>query len=339
MSALPDLAVPLDLQPMESEPVAALPAGRGWQFEPKWDGFRALAFRDGAAVALQSRNQRPLGRYFPELLAHLADLALDRFVLDGEIVIEGGGADGFAALQLRLHPAASRIARLAAEQPATFVAFDLLVDAGGRALLDQPLAERRAALEAFFAALGGEGPRLRLSPAVASAAAARRWLERFGPGIDGIVAKRLEQPYQPGERAMLKWKPKRTVDCVVAGFYRKDDTGRLESLLLGLYDPAGLLHYVGRVPVGRADPALEARLEPLIGGAGAGFTGRAPGGPSRWSAKQRRPVPLRPVLVVEVAADQVTEERFRHAARLLRWRDDKPSGSCTIDQLRRPRAA
>ncbi|MFO1061179.1 MAG: ATP-dependent DNA ligase [Dongiaceae bacterium] len=337
--ALPDLAVPLDLPPMESEPVADLPAGRGWQFEPKWDGFRALAFRDRAAVALQSRHQRPLGRYFPELLEHLAGLPVERFVLDGEIVVEGGGPDGFAALQLRLHPAASRVARLAAGQPATFVAFDLLVDGSGRPLLDAPLAERRAALEAFVAAIGGDGPRLRLSPAVASAAAARRWLDRLGPGIDGIVAKRRDLPYQPGERAMLKWKPKRTVDCVVAGIYRKDDAGRLESLLLGLYDPAGLLHYVGRVPVGRADPALEARLAPLVGGAGAGFTGRAPGGPSRWSARRRRPVPLRPVLVAEVAADQVTGERFRHPARLLRWRDDKPPSACSLDQLRRPRKA
>jgi ATP-dependent DNA ligase len=339
MTGLSDLAVPLDLEPMESEPVAALPAGTGWQFEPKWDGFRALAFRDGTAVALQSRHQRPLGRYFPELLEHLAALPVERFVLDGEIVVEDGAREGFAALQLRLHPAASRIARLAAEQPATFVAFDLLADAAGRSLLDAPLAERRGALEAFMSAVGGDAPRLRLSPAAASAAAARRWLERLGPGIDGIVAKRRNLPYRPGERVMLKWKPKRTVDCVVAGFYRKEDGGAPESLLLGLYDDSGRLHYVGRVPVGRRDAGLEARLAPLIGSRGAGFTGRKPGGPSRWSARRRTPVPLRPVLVAEVAADQVTEERFRHAARLLRWRDDKPPHACTIDQLRRPRLA
>jgi ATP-dependent DNA ligase len=339
MAALPDLEIPLDLPPMESEPVASLPAEPGWQLEPKWDGFRALAFRDGGAVALQSRNQRPLGRYFPELVAHLAAVPRDRFVLDGEIVIEGGAIEGFSALQLRLHPAASRIARLAAEQPATFVAFDLLADAEGRSLLERPLAERRSALEAFFAAIGGDGPRLRLSPVAATPAAARRWLARLGPGIDGIVAKRRDLPYRPGERAMLKWKPKRTVDCVVAGLYRKAGSGALESLLLGLYDAAGLLHYVGRVPVGRRDPGLEARLAPLVGGPGAGFTGRAPGGPSRWSSRQRTPVALRPELVAEVAADQVTDQRFRHAAQLLRWRDDKPPRACTLDQLRRPRAA
>jgi len=320
--------IPLDLVPMEAEPVDALPTGREWLYEPKHDGFRCLAFGDGGDVRLQSRSGKPLARYFPEVAAGLAALPAGRFVLDGELVIPG---EPFETLQLRLHPAASRIERLAREHPAALVAFDLLCDADGRSRLQEPFESRRTALKAFLAATG-DSPVLRLSPATRSAATARRWLGRAG--LDGIVAKRLDLPYRPGERAMAKYKLWHTIDCVVGGLYRKRGTGRVDSLLLGLYDAEGRLHYVGRARVDKhagLGAELGAELEPLIGGPG--FTGRAPGGVSRWSQKERKPVPLRPVKVAEVSADHITGAYMRHGARLLRFRDDKAPEACTMDQL------
>lgn len=323
--ATPTASVPRDLQPMESQPVDALPREDGWLFEPKYDGFRCIAFHDGEGVHLQSRKQKPLERYFPELVDGLR--AAPDFVVDGEIIIPG---EPFETLQLRLHPAASRIARLAAEFPATLVAFDLLADAAGHVLLERPFAERRAALEALFGDRPGT-PALRLSKATRSAATARRWLATSGPALDGIMAKQLDLPYRPGERAMLKFKPRKTYDCVVGGLYWKDGTRRVESLLLGLYDGDGRLNYVGRIPVHASTAAITRMVTPLIGGPG--FTGRAPGGKNRWSGRERSPVPVRPVLVAEVSADHVTSGHMRHGARLLRWRDDKAPKDCTMDQL------
>ena len=323
------LPVPLSLEPMEAEPVDALPDGPGWQYEPKWDGFRCLVFRDGAAFRLQSRNGKPLARFFPEVEAALLALPAKRFVLDGELVIPD---QPFDALQMRLHPAQSRIDKLAREMPASVVAFDLLAD-GRRALLSKPLAARRTALEAFFRRVGPR-PRLRLSPATTSRAAALRWLARKNHGLDGIVAKHLDLPYRPGERAMLKYKLWQTVDCVVGGVYLKRGGSAIESLLLGLYDAAGLLHFVGRSRLGPDSENVVRRLKPLMGRGG--FTGRAPGGVSRWTRRElpeRKTVPLAPVLVAEVSADRIENQRFRHGARLLRFRDDKKPERCTIDQI------
>jgi ATP-dependent DNA ligase len=323
-----NLTVPLDLEPMEAETVEALPSGEGWCFEPKYDGFRCVVFRDKAEVALQSRRQRPLGRFFPEVEATVAALPATRFVMDGELVIRGAGFD---TLQMRLHPAASRIARLSREHPATFVAFDLLADEGGASLLDTPFAERRAALEALFDKIGSAAaPGAMLGQSIRSRARALHWLDN-ADGLDGIVAKRLDLPYQPGRRAMQKYKQWHTVDCVVAGVYRKTGSEDVEYLLLGLYDDAGRLNYVGRCAAQPHVAEITAKLRPLLGGSG--FTGNAPGGPARWSKRERVATPVRPELVVEVSADTITGGKFRHGSRLLRWRDDKAPERCTMAQV------
>jgi ATP-dependent DNA ligase len=321
------LPIPLTLEPMESEPVDELPTGKGWQYEPKWDGFRCLAFKDGATINLQSRNQRPLGRYFPELEAMFRDLPVRRFVLDGEIIIRD---EPFDVLQLRLHPAASRIAQLARDYPATFVAFDLLADSDRRPLLRQPFAARRAALEGFFRQVS-KSRALILSRATRSRTQALKWLRGVGSGLDGIVAKPLDEIYQPGRRLMLKYKVWQTVDCVVAGLYWKTGTRLIDSLLLGLYDDSGLLHHVGRARVTKDAAEITKMIGPLIGGKG--FTGRAPLGQSRWSDRKREVVPVRPERVVEVSADHITNQRFRHGARIVRWREDKRPETCTLDQI------
>jgi ATP-dependent DNA ligase len=242
---------------MESMPVDTLPTGKGWQFEPKWDGFRCIAFRDGEVVHLQSRNQKPLGRYFPELERAIGALPVRRCVLDGEIVI---CEEPFDTLQLRLHPAASRIAQLAEEYPATFVAFDLLADDRGRSLLMQPFAKRRAALDVFFKRIGKSRLIVR-SRATHSRVQALRWCRGVGHGLDGIMAKPLGEPYRPGQRATQRYKLWKTVDCVVGGYYPRPGSRQVEYLLLGLYDKGGLLNYVGRA---RPDNGVIARLlQPL----------------------------------------------------------------------------
>ncbi|HEX4297725.1 MAG TPA: ATP-dependent DNA ligase [Devosia sp.] len=318
------------LDPMEARLVDALPAGEGWTFEPKWDGFRCLALKEGGAVRLFAKSGKPLGRYFPDMVAALEALAADNFLLDGERVIPVGASLSFDALQMRLHPAESRVRKLAAETPALLVLFDLLV-ADGASIAAQPLSTRRAALERFVA--GAPSPSLRLSPATDDPATARGWLARAGGAIDGVVAKRLDQPYQPGERAMLKVKNIRTADCVVGGFRYASGSRLLGSLLLGLYDAAGRLDHVGFTSAlaGEDKAALTARLEALRG---EGFTGNAPGGPSRWSTEKTSDyVPLRHELVVEVSYDHVTGARFRHGTGLRRWRPDKAPRQCTYDQL------
>jgi ATP-dependent DNA ligase len=325
MSCAVTLAIPLSLKPMEAVPVDSLPVGKGWQFEPKWDGFRCVVFRDGNVVHLQSRNQKPLGRYFPELEAAVRALPVRRFVLDGEIIIR---EKPFDVLQLRLHPAASRIAQLAEEHPATFVAFDLLCDERDRSLLPQPFSERRAALEAFFKRVGKSGLVIR-SRATRSRAQALKWCGAVGHGLDGIMAKPLSESYRPGQRVMQKYKLWKTVDCVVGGYYPMHGGRQVGYLLLGLYDRDGRLNYVGRA---RADyDEVTELLKPLVGGKG--FTGRAPGGKSRWSGGERKVVPLQPRLVVEASADHIENGHFRHGARLLRFRDDKKPEACTMEQL------
>ena len=317
---------------MEAKLADALPTGPGWQFEPKWDGFRCLAVRDGDAVTLLSKAGKPLERYFPEVATSLADLPVHRFVLDGELLIETGGALSFDALQARLHPAESRIRKLSRETPARLMAFDLLDDGEACAML--PLADRRVRLERFVDA--NPSPDLLLSPATTDAATAEAWLARSGGALDGVVAKRLDEAYRPGERAMLKVKLQRTADCVVGGFRYASGARTVGSLLLGLYDDLGLLNHVGFTSgLGGMDlAALTARLEALPG---AGFTGKAPGGPSRWATgRSAEWVPLAHELVAEVRFDQVTGDRFRHGTGFLRWRPDKTAAQCTMAQLGPP---
>ena len=318
------LAVPSNLEPMEAQPVDALPTGPGWHFEPKYDGYRCLAFRDGRDVSLKSRNGKDLGRYFPELVSALAALPIKRFVLDGEIIIRN---ETFETLQLRLHPAKSRIEELAASLPATIIAFDILADDKGRSLLKEPFTDRRQKLKAFIVKVG-KRRELALSRATKSRSQALKWLG--GGGLDGVVAKQCDLDYRPGRRVMQKFKVWKTVDCVVGGMYLVDKT-KVDSLLFGLYDQDGKLHYVGRHRVTQGNAEMGRMLQPLIGGPG--FTGRAPGETNRWSVKKHKAVPLKPRLVAEVSADHITSKFFRHGARLLRWRDDKRPEACSLDQI------
>jgi ATP-dependent DNA ligase len=338
------------VEPMLAKAADALPEGEGWLFEPKWDGFRAIVFRDGARLHLQSREQRPLNRYFPELEAPLLAGLPDRCVADGEIVIAGPGGLDFEALLLRIHPAESRVRELARVSPASLVLFDLLA-LGDRDLRGAPLEERRALLERALA----PGPAsLLLTPATRERALAVDWFSRFeGAGLDGVVAKRLESTYQPGVRAMVKVKHARTADCVVAGFrWHKNGPGTMVgSLLLGLHDEAGTLHHVGICSSFTAARRKELvrELEPLRAGALEGHPWRdfaewaegngvpdrrVPGASSRWNrGKDLSWEPLRPERVCEVAYDHLQGDRFRHATHFLRWRPDKPPGECTYDQL------
>jgi ATP-dependent DNA ligase len=319
------------LAPMEALLAAELPDGEGWQYEPKWDGFRCLARRDGDEVTLTSKSGKPLARYFPEVVEMLRGTTQKRFLLDGELIISFGDVLSFDALQLRLHPAESRIRKLAGETPAELMAFDLL-ELAGESLADRPLRDRRAALEQFFAA--NAVPGMRLSPATTDRKAALGWLERSGGALDGVIAKRLDLEYRSGERAMIKVKQQRTADCVVGGFRYAEKKREVGSLLLGLYDEKGLLHHVGftsAIPA-KQRPALTKELELLI--EPPGFTGSAPGGPSRWNTQRSMAwEPLKPVLVVEIRYDQVTGHRFRHGTGFLRWRPDKDPKQCTFEQL------
>lgn len=318
--------------PMEAKSVADLPEGDGWQFEPKWDGFRCLAFHDGATTQLFAKSGKPLNRFFPEVAANLAMLGKESFVLDGELVIPTPQGPSFDALQARLHPAESRIRKLSSETPALFVAFDL-PGLAEQDLKPLPLTQRREALEELLAA---DRAGLRLSPHTRSRAVARAWLDQGSGALDGVVAKALTGPYVPGERRMLKVKRLRTADCVVGGFRYGEGSRLAASLLLGLYDEAGLLHHVGFTSmISRAEaPALTEKLEGLRG---EGFTGNAPGGPSRWSTERTATYEkLRPELVIEIAYDQITSGRFRHGTRLLRWRPDKAPQQCTFEQIAPP---
>jgi ATP-dependent DNA ligase len=334
MTTLPGLPLPIDFAPMEAKLTQALPTDGGWRFEPKWDGFRCLTFRSGDQVDLRAKSGKPLARYFPDMVAALRALPAERFILDGELTIPVEGELSFDALQMRLHPAESRVRKLAAETPATFVLFDCLMDAKGRSLANAPLTERRVALEALFKTLKGPD-HIRLSPGTDDLGQAQAWLAQTGAALDGVVAKRLDGPYVSGERAMLKIKRLRTADCVVGGFRYEADSREVGSLLLGLYDEAGKLDHVGYTSaISDAErPALTKKLEKLAGGPG--FSGDAPGGPSRWSnGRSAEWTPLKTKLVVEVRYDHVTGHRFRHGTTLLRWRPDKAPEQCTLAQLR-----
>jgi ATP-dependent DNA ligase len=315
---------------------AEIPDGDGWLYEPKWDGFRAIVFFDGREAYIQSRDLKPLNRYFPELKEGLEASLTSPMVLDGEVIIVRDGALDFDALQMRIHPAESRVRKLAAETPSSFVAFDMLAE-GNDDLRTTSFSERRARLTSKFAT--PQEPAY-VTPATIDRDEAQRWFETFeGAGLDGIIAKRLDQPYMPGIRAMLKIKHLREADCVVGGFrwYKGSEGKAVGSLLLGLYDGQGVLHHVGHTSSFKADEkrALADKLKPYVTDEDVGFgAGRTPGEPSRWTGKKDLSwMRLRPELVCEVSFDHLQGDRFRHAATFRRWRTDKRPRDCTFDQL------
>ncbi|HET9165745.1 MAG TPA: ATP-dependent DNA ligase [Candidatus Angelobacter sp.] len=379
--AFPKLNLPIQppYPPAEAKSVSSLPPDSGWLYEPKWDGFRCLAFRQGHELILQSKAGQPLGRYFPEIVAALLALPARKFVLDGEIVIRSGAGLDFDALLQRIHPAASRIQRLSQETPSTYMVSDLLVDGQGRSLAAKPLSARRMALQEFVAAnigdrldsrsskkatetLNAPGARIMLSPASADFATAEKWMrEGAASGWDGVVAKRLDCEYMSGDRTgMVKIKRIRTADCVVGGFRwargknsegkagdsksataktadpKKRPTEEVGSLLLGLYNKKGELDHIGFSSSFTREERkkLKPILKPLMGGAG--FSGKAPGGPSRWTrdARDTEWFPLEPKLVGEFQYDHFSGGRFRHGTKFLRWRPDKKPEQCTMEQIR-----
>jgi ATP-dependent DNA ligase len=320
--------------PMEAKQVDAIPRGEQWSYEPKWDGFRCIAFRDGDDIELQSKSCKPLARYFPDVADALRALGAQKFVLDGELVIPHAGSLSFEALLMRIHPAASRVKKLASETPALFVAFDLLVPERGDPLVDSPFAERRDRLESFAAKYFTTDQRL--SPHSSDYDQATKWLSAHHGGLDGVIAKRNDLPYRTGERdGMQKIKRYRSADCVVAGLrWSGTGTKTIGSLLLGLYDENGLLHHVGYTSSMAKDlkQQVTEHVRPYIGGSG--FSGRAPGGPSRWATeKSGEWEPLDPALVVEVRYDHFSEGRFRHGTTFMRWRPDKEPEQCRFEAL------
>jgi ATP-dependent DNA ligase len=321
---------------MEALLVGRLPEGKEWRYEPKWDGFRCLAFKRQRGVTLRSKSGKSMERYFPDIVGVLRKLPAKEFVLDGELLVKGAGGYSFSDLQMRLHPAASRVKMLAEKQPATFVIFDILETDKGANVLSEPFSKRRQELEHFYSRYCSKETAITLSPQTDSVAEAVKWLDSSGWYIDGIVAKSTTAVYAPGERVMQKYKPIRTADCVVGGFRYAKDSREVGSLLLGLYDKEGRLNHVGFTSgIAKADkPSLTKTLETLIHEPG--FTGTAPGGPSRWSTERSTQwKPLSPKLVVEVSFDHVTDDRFRHGTRLLRFRPDKTPRQCTMEQLQR----
>ena len=329
---------------MEARSVEAIPKGAEWQYEPKWDGFRCLLSRHGDDVDLRSKSGEDLARYFPELVRAALALKATTFLLDGEIVVPHGKAFSFDDLLQRIHPAASRVRKLSQQTPALFLAFDLLASPADGKLAALSLHKRRPALEAFAKSQFKSNPTFQLSPASTSYATAQKWLKQSGGGSDGVIAKRIDLPYQAGNRdGMQKIKKFRSADCVIGGFrYGTNKIANRKvvgSLLLGLYDDEGLLHHVGFTSaIKQADKrALTERLEPLI--APPGFTGNAPGGPSRWSTERSAKwCPLKPKLVIEICYDHFSGERFRHGTSILRWRPDTAPRQCTFDQLRQKAA-
>ena len=330
------LALKKSYSPMEALPATDLPEGPEWQYEPKWDGFRCLAFRDGAKIDLQSKSGKPLTRYFPELAKALLELKAKQFVLDGEIVIPVDGNLSFDELLMRIHPAASRVKKLSEEHPCVFIVFDLLIDEKGKSLVTLPLERRRAELQKIATKYLVKNALINLSPVTDDLAEAQKWFH-MGVGLDGIVAKRKDLPYQTGERTgMQKIKKQRTADCVVGGFRYLEKKPLVGSLLLGLYNNEGQLDHVGFTSSIQAHerPGLTKKLEKLI--KPPGFTGKAPGGLSRWSTKHSMEwQPLDPKLVVEVQFDHFTGGRFRHGTKFLRWRPEKSPRECTMKQVKR----
>lgn len=347
--SFPELSLPIQppYPPAEAKAVKEIPQEPGWLYEPKWDGFRCLAFRDGDEVVLQSKGGQPLARYFPELVEQLQRLPARTFVLDGEIIIRGAVGLDFDALLQRIHPAASRIKKLSVQTPSSYLVFDLLVNDRGKPLTGQPLSARRMALQEFTENFK-RAERIHLSPASSDFAVAQRWMKQGATqGLDGVVAKRLDCEYTTGERTgMVKVKRLRTADCVVGGFRWAHGKGKkpgeeVGSLLLGLYNENGQLDHIG-FSSGFAAPdrkKLKAILKPLIAkesSESAGFTGKAPGGPSRWTrdAASTEWIPLKHRLVGEFQYDHFSGDRFRHGTKFMRWRPDKSRAQCTMEQVR-----
>jgi ATP-dependent DNA ligase len=334
------LALRPPFPPMEALSVDEIPAGSEWQYEPKWDGFRCLVFRDGDEVELQSKSGQSLTRYFPDVVEAALTIRAHAFVLDGEIVVPENGAFSWDALLQRIHPAESRVRKLATQTPALLIVFDLLAGPDGALLTELALAERRDRLAKFARNYFPTAGRVRLSPSTTKLAEAKAWLKQVGATLDGIIAKRRDLAYRSGDRSgMRKIKNYRSADCVVGGFRYNEGKPVAGSLLLGLYDQKGLLHHVGFTStIKREDkPALTRKLEALI--APPGFTGNAPGGPSRWSTKRSGEwQPLKPKLVVEVCYDHFTGDRFRHGTKLMRWRPDKSPRQCTLEQVKQKKA-
>jgi ATP-dependent DNA ligase len=327
-------AIKPPLPPMETKSVEQIPAGDNWQYEPKWDGFRCIAFRNGDNVYLQSKAGQPLARYFPDVVEAIGKLPAKNFVLDGELAVPVSGALSFDELQLRLHPAASRVQKLAQAHPAIFIVFDLLAQ-DRQSYLKKPLRDRRKSLETFARKNFKSIKSIRLSPATTKLEQAKRWFEKVGGDLDGVIAKQLEAAYASGERtAAVKIKQIRSADCVIGGFRYASGAKILGSLLLGLYNDDGLLHHVGFTSAFKTSErrALTKKFEALR--KAPGFTGNAPGGPSRWSTERTGEwEPVDPKIVVEVAYDHFTGGRFRHGTKILRWRMDKFSRQCTMDQV------
>ncbi len=337
MGRFDDLPLKPPIEPMASRQVLQIPRGEQWLYEPKWDGFRCIAFRSDDDVELESKSGQSLTRYFPEIVTALQGIGARRFVIDGEIFVESGAGFDFDALLQRIHPAQSRVLKLSQQTPARFAVFDLLVDEKKQAWYERPLSERRTALESFAERSFANGSPLVVSPATSDVVVAQKWLDGDAARLDGVIAKRLDEPDALGRRdAVVKVKRRYTADCVVGGFRRSGD-GAVASLLLGLYDDGKLDHvgFVGSMSAAERKRASDL-LEPIV--APPGFTGVTPGGPSRWRKGEAESAwfPTKPTVVVEVSFDHVTARRFRHSARLLRWRPDKSPRDCTIDQLLEP---
>jgi ATP-dependent DNA ligase len=331
------LPLPIDYAPMEADTAREIPSGPEWEYEPKWDGFRCLAFRDAGSIHIMSKSGQPLARYFPEITAALAALAARKFVLDGELIVTQQRALNFDALLQRIHPAESRIKKLSEETPATLMVFDLLANDRGIDFTAQTLDHRRSELEAFAEKYLSGQDRIRLSPRTRDFEVAKSWFKRMAGPLDGVIAKRVDRPYASGERkSMLKIKNLRTADCVVGGFRYGTKQRLVGSLLLGLYNDSGLLDHVGFTSglAAAEKPALTKRLESLV--EPPGFTGAAPGGPSRWSTERTGEwEPVAPKLVVEVQYDHFSGNRFRHGTKLLRWRPEKRPQDCKLTQVRK----
>jgi ATP-dependent DNA ligase len=335
-----NLPISIDFAPMEATLVREIPQGEGWTYEPKWDGFRCLAFRDGDRIDLRSKSGKPLARYFPDVVEIIRSVAAPRFVLDGELVVAVDGALVFDELLKRIHPAASRVRKLAEERPASLIVFDQLVDAGGNALVDRPLSERLAVLDTFMSKYC-DHPALHQSPRSTRLDVAGRWFTGDFGGLDGVMAKRMDEPYRSGDRtAMSKVKRLRTAECVVGGFRWTRDGSAVASMLLGVYDTDELLHHVGFCSAmnARLREEVGERLIPLRGGDG--FSGRAPGGPSRWRREGSADwEPVRLEVVIEVEYDHFSGGRFRHGTRFLRWRPDKAPRQCRMEQIEQEAAS
>lgn len=324
-----------DYAPMEALLVKALPKGPEWQYEPKWDGFRCIAYKDHDQVDLRSKKGQPLGRYFPEVVESILKLDADPFIVDGELVIWINGVPSFDDLLQRIHPAATRIKKLSTETPATFILFDMLQDTDGTILTEELLPVRRQALAKFSEDVLGKNKSVILSPFTDDVDVANAWLSDSGTQLDGVICKRTDVPYQSGNRkGMVKVKRMKTADCVVGGFRYGANSNDIGSLLLGLFDENGNLHHVGFTSAltGAEKKKITGQVKPLI--ASESFTVNVPGGPSRWSTERSTQwTPLKPELVVEVQYDHMTNGRFRHGTKILRWRPDKSPKQCTFEQL------